>query len=483
MTNADILDAIETRKSQTKGPLNAWILLIVSASLFAGTGAFHWDVQFVALLAVAIFIHELGHLLAMKLFRYKNLKMLFIPFVGGAASGEPDEHNAYKIAMISIFGPFIGFISCYVAVVLWLLTKEEVFVEYAYLSVFLNAFNLLPILPLDGGHFLNETLFNRYPLTELVFRILAILGLGVLAYAFQSWLLGGLAFIMLLSLGVSHKMAVAASVLRKEEDLKGGDLTEEKVERIREEILRANPQFEKNPKALVNAVKDTWLKVNKTFPGMGTTVLLLFAYVAIFFGLPMVTAGVIYVASRPPQLQASVFPAPTAVDHPASQAMSITNIAEATNAPLVRTDFSDDRGWQAICAAVRKATPEDQEAFNALVAANSAMGQDIGKAGELPPFVDAVENPQFAGLTIDELLALIAEESNHGRLYVVDRFSISHPEHPIRVVDVHGRRGRTFRAVPSQIYGIEANLSTSNMEWEAFTEHLEEDGIFRGFSK
>lgn len=41
--------------------------------------------------------------------------------------------------------------------------------------------------------------------------------------------------------------------------------------------------------------------------------------------------------------------------------------------------------------------------------------------------------------------------------------------------------GRTFRALPSEVNGIESNLSIANMDWEDFAESVDDDGVFRGF--
>jgi hypothetical protein len=49
------------------------------------------------------------------------------------------------------------------------------------------------------------------------------------------------------------------------------------------------------------------------------------------------------------------------------------------------------------------------------------------------------------------------------------------------VVDLYSDRGRKFRAVPSQVNGIQSNLSIANMDWEEFADNVDEDGIFRGF--
>jgi hypothetical protein len=178
--------------------------------------------------------------------------------------------------------------------------NEKILIEFAYLSLFINAFNLLPIVPLDGGHFLNETLFNRFPKAELAFKILAIIGLGLLSYFFRSWIFGLIAFFMLFTLGVSYKMAEAASSLRQEDGMKGSELTVEKIGRIREMIREANPHFEseRNIKRLPNVVNGMWNRINKIFPSIPTTVFLLVAYVVVGFGFSTFTLGFIHGATK-----------------------------------------------------------------------------------------------------------------------------------------------------------------------------------------
>jgi hypothetical protein len=64
---------------------------------------------------------------------------------------------------------------------------------------------------------------------------------------------------------------------------------------------------------------------------------------------------------------------------------------------------------------------------------------------------------------------------------VVDRITIASPEFPVLVIDLYADRGRTFRAIPSQIQSIENNLSIANMDFFEFADHVDLDGIFRGF--
>jgi hypothetical protein len=64
---------------------------------------------------------------------------------------------------------------------------------------------------------------------------------------------------------------------------------------------------------------------------------------------------------------------------------------------------------------------------------------------------------------------------------VVDRTAISHPEHPVLVLDLFDPSSQTFRALPWAVQAIENNLSLSNMDFEEFAGAADEDGVFRGF--
>ena len=136
-------------------------------------------------------------------------------------------------------------------------------------------------------------------------------------------------------------------------------------------------------------------------------------------------------------------------------------IPETENLLVLRTDFSNQAAWERICAIIRK--PVGVFRFRANV-----------------DFVDDIE---YAGITKDQLLELIPKNYSHTCIIVVDRTAISLPDHPLLIVDLYERSGREFRAVPSQIQGIENNLSIANMDFEEFAESIDESGIFRGFLK
>jgi len=59
--------------------------------------------------------------------------------------------------------------------------------------------------------------------------------------------------------------------------------------------------------------------------------------------------------------------------------------------------------------------------------------------------------------------------------------TLSHAERPILCIDPSAPQN-ILRVVPSELWGIENNLSLANMDWEEFAGSVAADGIFRGFA-
>ena len=132
-------------------------------------------------------------------------------------------------------------------------------------------------------------------------------------------------------------------------------------------------------------------------------------------------------------------------------------IPKTENSLALRTDFSDEPAWESICAAITK------------------------PVGDFRAYVDFVIDPGYDGLTAEQLPAILSEDSHRTFAFIIDRLALSHPDHPILVVDLYNEPGRTFRVIPSEMWVVENNLSIANMDFEEFADAVDGDGVFRGF--
>lgn len=165
---------------------------VVKAALAgASVAGYAWlfTFEFALMLIACLVIHEYGHVRAMKHFGIKTKGIYLIPFVGGLAVSDEKITTRWQDVVISLMGPAFGLITSVLGVVLYYVTKMEIFAGVAVLSALLNLFNLLPILPLDGGHVLKSISFSMRSWIGLSVCLLGVLfGLWI-SYTFGLMLL------------------------------------------------------------------------------------------------------------------------------------------------------------------------------------------------------------------------------------------------------------------------------------------------------
>lgn len=157
------------------------VVLLVSLFLFALSFLGDGDVAHVVVLVVVILVHELGHLAGMRLFGFKDLRMFFVPFFGGAAAGRKPGAPAWQRVVVLFLGPvpglFLGGALAFANAV-W---PSELLGDAAATMFLVNAFNLVPIAPLDGGRIFELALFKRHRALEAGFSGLCVLAMFALA--------------------------------------------------------------------------------------------------------------------------------------------------------------------------------------------------------------------------------------------------------------------------------------------------------------
>jgi Zn-dependent protease len=208
------IDRLQAARSDGKSGL---ILLLASLGLFVlaglnGMGGLSFEM--LAILVGVLFVHELGHWVAMRVFGYRNLKMFFIPFFGAAVSGRHYNVPGWKKAVVSFAGPLPGIALGAAIGFAGLSMHQPLLITIGLTAVMLNGFNLLPVLPLDGGWILQAILLSRHHLIELLFRVGAIVALVVTAAVLHDPVTRYLAIFMAIALPAMHKQARITNELR-----------------------------------------------------------------------------------------------------------------------------------------------------------------------------------------------------------------------------------------------------------------------------
>lgn len=119
----------------------------VSLAVYAWAFGFKFAVGFVMLLLV----HEFGHVLASRIVGIGSTEPMFVPFIGAVISLRRQPVNAKMEANIAIGGPAAGTLSALGCLVVYLWTDSSLMLVLTLTACMLNLFNLIPLLPLDGG--------------------------------------------------------------------------------------------------------------------------------------------------------------------------------------------------------------------------------------------------------------------------------------------------------------------------------------------
>lgn len=145
---------------------------------------------------------------------------------------------------------------------------------------------------------------------------------------------------------------------------------------------------------------------------------------------------------------------------------------------VIRTDFSSDEKWTDVCDLI--AAPE----------------KDTGM--EFFAYVRYVSEEKYRDRKGHDLVLSLPDDYPDLFCFVVDRECIQNPEHPVLVLGFYPSAQKsydrppretpsgdvaTFRALPSQIPGIQNNLSIANMDFDDFANSADDDGVFRGFPR
>ena len=123
----------------------------VTALLSIGSYALLFNWEFGIGLVLLLFIHEMGHVLALRRYGVRATAPIFIPFLGAFIGMKQLPKDATMEAVVGLGGPVIGTLGALGALGLYAINGHPIFLVMAYIGVLLNLFNLLPILPLDGG--------------------------------------------------------------------------------------------------------------------------------------------------------------------------------------------------------------------------------------------------------------------------------------------------------------------------------------------
>jgi Zn-dependent protease len=227
-----------------------WIKTLLSMALFIGTFLliFEEQLSFVLMLVLVLFVHELGHFLLMKLFKYENVKMLFVPLMGAFVQGKKKQYSQCESLLVVGAGPFPGIIFGVLFLFLFQFNLEANYFLISILFFALNLINLLPLDPLDGGQLFKLLLRKNSDLFLLIFSFSSSMVLILLGLYLENWYLTIFGFFMGFRVRNMQRNYIIRNCLKQEninyiKDYT--DLTNQEYSQIKEVILENSKSLKK----------------------------------------------------------------------------------------------------------------------------------------------------------------------------------------------------------------------------------------------
>jgi Zn-dependent protease len=258
-------------------------ILVVTILMFAAIGSFRDPISGVVILIGVLLVHELGHFASMKLFKYSDVQIFFVPMVGAAVTGNPTNHVQVNKPLVTLAGPLVGVLIGLGCSIGYWATHSAILRHAALMSAVLNLFNLIPLFPLDGGRFLFDVVFVRSIRAELAYRIVAFIGILVIAVAIRAFSLGIVGLFAVVSIPASvaagrlagtlkpmYKGRISGAIAQAPDDLLRSF--------INDVVVGSKPG---TTVQYISRAKDVWERIQAEPPGAVAAIGLIAAYLVI----------------------------------------------------------------------------------------------------------------------------------------------------------------------------------------------------------
>jgi Zn-dependent protease len=140
-----------------------------------------------------ILVHEMGHWVVIRGFGGAVSLPYFIPGLGAFVAQKSVLASADQDAYSALAGPIVGVAASAICWAFGYVMHDPFWTVAAYLGFFINLFNLIPVLPLDGGRVAG--------VVDSRLWIAGVIAFAVFLFAFHSW--GPISILFAIMIGVS----------------------------------------------------------------------------------------------------------------------------------------------------------------------------------------------------------------------------------------------------------------------------------------
>lgn len=134
------------------------------------------------------------------------------------------------------------------------------------------------------------------------------------------------------------------------------------------------------------------------------------------------------------------------------------DLPDSIEPAVVRTFFENNTDWKEISS---KLIETNEMGFRA--------------------YVDFIDDKDYANASRADIIRLTTPNYKYSFIFIADSITFTNSENSVLCIDLYDEIGRSFRVIPSELWGVQSNLSIANMDFYEFFDNCDEDGVFRGF--
>jgi Zn-dependent protease len=121
--------------------------MFVTVGIYASMFGWKFALGFVA----SIYVHEMGHVVALRRYGIPASSPMFVPFLGAFVRMRQYPATEREDATVGLAGPIWGLGAALAAAALWIALDSPLMAAIARIGAWINLFNLAPVWQLDGS--------------------------------------------------------------------------------------------------------------------------------------------------------------------------------------------------------------------------------------------------------------------------------------------------------------------------------------------
>ncbi|MFK8044901.1 MAG: hypothetical protein AB8B72_05360 [Crocinitomicaceae bacterium] len=195
----------------------------------------------------AVALHEFGHFIGMRLFRYQEPNFMFYAWIAEKSQRHLRPISQRNKILTLQLGPVPGIIIGSVLFLVGINFESEIIQVLSMIVIAVNLFSLLPIDPLDGGNIIRSLFFPKKQKPYMFFVLISSLVIIIIGFYTGFYLLMILGFFMGFKVRTIQKNMLIYDALENEDvnyNQSYKNLSDKDYWKMRSVFLDFNPKLE-----------------------------------------------------------------------------------------------------------------------------------------------------------------------------------------------------------------------------------------------